>query len=858
MALPSTFSGAQFPRRGWGGGPFISSGGNVYVVMVQNASLKTISIVKTTDPTVSANWAEIVNWVPNASANGIEWLDVVQVGDVLHVATQPFIATCSCYYRQFDMSTDAWAITAEVVGTGNLVASGGIAVRSTGEAVVCWTGDTATVMGTAYDRQKYSRRTGANTWTAAADLFGTGNQTRYICSNCCLGASDRVHFSFWDSTNQDVYHVSLSSGNVLDTAATIDVTTAASGNDKFVLPKPAMNNASAVRVPYKDSDSKLSIGKFTSGANPTITVDTAVSAGAVYNGATGPNTDFQCAPLATKDAEFHAVWVDSASQHVFHDSDTGSGWGTDVAVAAASTYNSVTCSAFARGGGNKLAYVYGGTLNYNEVDLGSAPATPSVIAGVGSVQTPVPIAVTIPAKVSGAGTVSQPQFPPVPSVAGVGAVQTSHVIVLAAVPSAVAGTGTVQTPTVVTGVSQTVTPSVVAGTGTVQTATEIARALPAAILGVGTVQTPVGVATATPGRVLGTGTIPAPAEATGPDQITGTGTVQTPLGIATAKPGQVAGVGSVQTSHVIVLAALPSSVNGVGTVQAPTIVTAVNATVTPAEIDGVGTVQTATEIAVATPARVLGSGAVQGPTGVDVPTPANILGTGTVQTPVSVLVAKPGQVAGVGSVTAPSEATGPAQVVGSGTVQTAREIVAPLPTTVAGTGAVQTPLVVLAATPTRVLGTGLVQAPAEATGPNTVNGTGTAQTTTAISIPTPTQIPAVGTVQVPVVIGTAKPGQITGTGTVQTPAATPTGTPANILGTGLVQTIVAIAVATPTRVAGVGVVQTVQFVGAIQLSSPDSVVYNIGWTDESGGTATLHTKISEAVANDATYITVTV
>ena len=102
MALPVTISGLVHATGSITvSRPFISSGGNVYVIGREST---TLGAYKATDPTSSFS---AVGTSP--SLTNINNLNAVQVGDVLHVVTASASASTSVDYKYhtFNMATDA-------------------------------------------------------------------------------------------------------------------------------------------------------------------------------------------------------------------------------------------------------------------------------------------------------------------------------------------------------------------------------------------------------------------------------------------------------------------------------------------------------------------------------------------------------------------------------------------------------------------------------------------------------------------------------------------------------------------------------------------------------------------------------
>src|SRR5574341_759809 len=113
MPLPVTISNTQVNILGIRRfGPWISSGGNVYVVLLNSADKSLIEVYKATDPESSFSEQDSAD-APNLTNNS-DALSAVQVGDVLHIVASEE-TTGRVSYHTFDMATDQWVIVNEQV-----------------------------------------------------------------------------------------------------------------------------------------------------------------------------------------------------------------------------------------------------------------------------------------------------------------------------------------------------------------------------------------------------------------------------------------------------------------------------------------------------------------------------------------------------------------------------------------------------------------------------------------------------------------------------------------------------------------------------------------------------------------------
>ncbi len=159
MALPVTLTSLAWPITGSGNvGPFISSGGSVYVFGHITNSL---SAYKATDPTSSFSEQDSGN---RPSINLVSTIDVFQAGDIFKLVSYN-TATGVTYYAKFDASSDTWQNVdgdAKEKTVHDVTDVGGsawvsITARSTGDVIIHHPGEAVTDMGQDVDSTAYSR-----------------------------------------------------------------------------------------------------------------------------------------------------------------------------------------------------------------------------------------------------------------------------------------------------------------------------------------------------------------------------------------------------------------------------------------------------------------------------------------------------------------------------------------------------------------------------------------------------------------------------------------------------------------------------------------------------------------------------
>jgi hypothetical protein len=356
-----------------------------YVVGL-DSSLKRIFVWKTTgDPTVLTNWSAqdrglfIGYTVPTISAvlNGTDIeVALVYVGAA---GTAGGAGTGLVKYAQFDTTTDTWSVGHELVDnttTGvNAAAlpymSCSIAAR-TSDVVILHTDGYETI-----NTDVVYSRGASGSWTSAVAVKGSVN-TFKSASMAVKGASDRIHFFYADDDNDDILHRSLSSGNVLDTEATVDA--AAIAGVKHPIGRGIAypdNGNTTIKVPYLDADESItSIRIDASGANPTIATDTAAS--------DNDAEDINSSVVACMAVDGTDTWllysgggVSGVDQDLYTDTqEDGGSWGTDTEEQDAITMNRLSAGKYTRSATDYIGYVWldGTTTSYDEITLAAPPA----------------------------------------------------------------------------------------------------------------------------------------------------------------------------------------------------------------------------------------------------------------------------------------------------------------------------------------------------------------------------------------------------------------------------------------------------------------------------------------------------
>jgi hypothetical protein len=366
MALPTTLSSSVgVPGRT---PPYKSSAGNFYAVIKSGV---VIVAKKATDPTDS--WSTV--GAPNPGS-AVDLLSTVQDGDMIHAAYTTDDGS-TYEYAAFNMATDSWTVKDEEIEDVTNVADQpwiSIAVRSDGDVVVCYAGDTDANMGDTKERVDVNIRT-SGTWGGPVAL-DAGGDVHYGNPNVVKASdSDRMHVIFWRTTNTadppttwtSVQGRTVDPGD--DSLSTVDTfTTAGTG---MLLP---CSNC----VSYDDAGTERIIASNAAGttratairANEDGSSDIDITAQSDIN-TTDPyeNNEVGIMSLVELSGDLHVLMSERTSFDLFYhqSTDDGATWSASEEIDAI-TVNYISANIYVRGTDTVMAYVYddGGVQKYNE------------------------------------------------------------------------------------------------------------------------------------------------------------------------------------------------------------------------------------------------------------------------------------------------------------------------------------------------------------------------------------------------------------------------------------------------------------------------------------------------------------
>ena len=230
MALPVTISGVVVGTQNSYHGPYKSAtGGSFYTILRDSGDGKFVEAWKATDPTSSFTEQDSGNQ-PNFNRTGPLWS--YQVGDNLHVVGQGWESAINSrvFYARFltnDGSGDAdtWVLIdganqeIEIENTflAHTAAACTIAVRSDGDIIVAYQGDTAMIMGSEFERIVWNFSTDAGiNWNGPITLANGTGEVNYTGCVMVPGKDDRMHVFFTENT-KNVYQRTIRSNDSLET-----------------------------------------------------------------------------------------------------------------------------------------------------------------------------------------------------------------------------------------------------------------------------------------------------------------------------------------------------------------------------------------------------------------------------------------------------------------------------------------------------------------------------------------------------------------------------------------------------------------------------------------------------------------
>ena len=387
MALPVTIGGSPIAVGDQNSyhGPFKSSGGAFYTVLEAATGPAAFGLYKATDPTSSFSEQDSSNR-PGFAAGGTSFASIwlFQDGDDIHViGMQTGTSNHAVLYARADMSSDAWVdvdtgdndIQIELTGSTQSADACTIAVRSDGDIVVVYQGDSEMLMGAEFERIDWNVSTdGGINWAGPVSIDNGG---KVDWTGCVIvpGKDDRMHVFFKNDSAADAYQRRINSDDSLETFPSAFEATLTAHNYPF---GPGVSyddgGTQRVRCPFYDNatGTRVSVAKLDSQDTPSVSIDQAVDDSGNLPVAAG--TVARVA-LAVDSKNLQLLWSGGggvgADKDLYRDTnDDDAGWGTDTEELDGVTLNHISPKVYDRSG-KKLAFIYddGGTVKYNEIVL---------------------------------------------------------------------------------------------------------------------------------------------------------------------------------------------------------------------------------------------------------------------------------------------------------------------------------------------------------------------------------------------------------------------------------------------------------------------------------------------------------
>ena len=377
MALPTTIE--SFAGRPGHHPPFKTSGGSFYAVGVESTGDIAIYKADSDDPT--SGWTEQDAAEARGGPAAGACMASVFDGTIIHSA---FWNGFSYSYKPFDTSTDTYNAFQAIDAVENDPTQPWIslAIRSDGDVVAVYAGDTDQNMGGKKERVDFNVRTGG-TWGGPVAL-GVDADVHDGNPNCVLGTNDFVH-CVWqhtvDTTDPptawtDTHGRSIDPAD--DSASTLDISDA--DTESVLLGYPNV-------ISYDDGGTQRIIASGFDSAGTTLDTAQATEDGSdeILLTATGVTESFSTEPgFANGEAgistfvelsgDIHCLYsgdgAAGADQDLWYttSADDGASWSAPTEEIDAITVNFISANIYVRGSDTVMAYVYddGGVQKYNE------------------------------------------------------------------------------------------------------------------------------------------------------------------------------------------------------------------------------------------------------------------------------------------------------------------------------------------------------------------------------------------------------------------------------------------------------------------------------------------------------------
>ena len=376
MALPQNVNASPGFK---GHHPPVLSSGGVYVIA--NISSR-IDALRSANPETT-NFTELdTAGSPTTVLN--DGYATQEDGDDIHVVAWDTNGTYT--YHLFDMDSETWTIIDEEIEnpTNNPTFPwASISVRSDGDVIVAYAGDTDQNMGDTKERVDVNVRSGSPpTWSGPTSL-DAGGDVHYGNPNCVLGTSDEVHcvWSKQTSTAADPpTSWNQNEGRTIDSSddslSNVDVQVGGStGANLLGFPNAvSYDDGGTQRIIVNggaDAGSTLRTIQAKEGGHDQATdIDLTALASESVSPDIRANGEVGILTTAELSADLHALYSSASDSDLYYtkSTDDGSSWSSAAEEIDGITVNFISANIYVRGADTVMAYVYddAGTQKYNE------------------------------------------------------------------------------------------------------------------------------------------------------------------------------------------------------------------------------------------------------------------------------------------------------------------------------------------------------------------------------------------------------------------------------------------------------------------------------------------------------------
>ncbi len=302
-----------------------------YGVFLNPLTLDRMVVVKTTVGSPADSDWDSQDGEVDFKTVAVKSLWAVEDGDDIHIVTQQENGRVA--YHLFNPGgPDTWTTKNETVAEigdtnfdvvpANFAVS--IALRADGDVIVI----AAYNDGSNETLRLFSEQGGG--WVNEGEATAGTASTDYAgVSMVGPDGSDRVTWIYGDTTNDDVRLQSLTSLDAFETDKSVD---ADADTATIIVAPGVIDSADKIYFPYIDADNQISIASWTSGDDPTVAIDSTLTARTVFgHGRTAFPYAAACLALDGS-TDVHLAYHDDVSRDIYHENDVDGAVGSDTLI----------------------------------------------------------------------------------------------------------------------------------------------------------------------------------------------------------------------------------------------------------------------------------------------------------------------------------------------------------------------------------------------------------------------------------------------------------------------------------------------------------------------------------------------